>query len=58
MQLVELFVKDGLQNSRGVPRNIISTTRLYALALLDAEAADTIFVAKNKSPLLVGVGDV
>src|SRR5690606_2839979 len=29
----------------------------YAIALLDAEEEQTIFVAKNKSPLLVGLGD-
>ena len=29
----------------------------YALALLDHEDCETIFVAKNKSPLLVGVGE-
>ena len=29
----------------------------YALALLDNEDAETIYVAKNKSPLLVGVGE-
>ena len=29
----------------------------YALALLDNEDEDTIYVAKNKSPLLVGVGE-
>ncbi|UFT99552.1 glutamine--fructose-6-phosphate transaminase (isomerizing) [Radiobacillus kanasensis] len=29
----------------------------YAVALIDAENPDTIFVAKNKSPLLVGLGD-
>ncbi|SEO90097.1 glutamine--fructose-6-phosphate transaminase [Amphibacillus marinus] len=29
----------------------------YAIALLDAEDADVIYVAKSKSPLLVGLGD-
>ncbi|QTM97935.1 glutamine--fructose-6-phosphate transaminase (isomerizing) [Sediminibacillus dalangtanensis] len=29
----------------------------YAVALIDAEDQDTIYVAKNKSPLLVGLGD-
>ncbi|MGT2828842.1 glutamine--fructose-6-phosphate transaminase (isomerizing) [Streptococcus hillyeri] len=29
----------------------------YAFALMDAEDADTIYVAKNKSPLLIGLGD-
>ena len=29
----------------------------YAFALMDAKDADTVYVAKNKSPLLVGLGD-
>ena len=29
----------------------------YAFALVDAEDPDTIYVAKNKSPLLIGLGD-
>ncbi|WP_270206497.1 glutamine--fructose-6-phosphate transaminase (isomerizing) [Streptococcus anginosus] len=29
----------------------------YAFALMDAEDADTVYVAKNKSPLLVGLGE-
>ncbi|MFZ0475991.1 MAG: glutamine--fructose-6-phosphate transaminase (isomerizing), partial [Halobacillus sp.] len=29
----------------------------YAIALIDRENKDTIYVAKNKSPLLVGLGD-
>lgn len=29
----------------------------YAFALMDAEYADTVYVAKNKSPLLVGLGE-
>ncbi|ETJ24404.1 Glutamine-fructose-6-phosphate transaminase Isomerizing, partial [human gut metagenome] len=29
----------------------------YAFALMDAEDADVIYVAKNKSPLLIGLGE-
>ena len=29
----------------------------YAFALMDAEYADTVYVAKNKSPLLIGLGE-
>lgn len=29
----------------------------YAIAMIDSEDADTIYVGKNKSPLLVGLGD-
>ncbi|POZ54673.1 Glutamine--fructose-6-phosphate aminotransferase isomerizing [Lysinibacillus sphaericus] len=57
VQLVELFVKDGLQTAEAFRKTLSLLHGSYALALLDAEAADTIFVAKNKSPLLVGVGN-
>ncbi|QPQ37696.1 glutamine--fructose-6-phosphate transaminase (isomerizing) [Lysinibacillus sp. JNUCC-52] len=57
VQLVELFVKDGLQTAEAFRKTLSLLHGSYALALLDAEAADTIFVAKNKSPLLVGVGE-
>ncbi|RDY72580.1 glutamine--fructose-6-phosphate transaminase (isomerizing) [Halobacillus trueperi] len=32
-------------------------TGSYAIAMIDREDHDTIYVAKNKSPLLVGIGD-
>ncbi|UED82699.1 glutamine--fructose-6-phosphate transaminase (isomerizing) [Lysinibacillus sp. CD3-6] len=57
VQLVELFVKDGLQTADAFRKTLSLLHGSYALALLDAEVADTIFVAKNKSPLLVGVGE-
>ncbi|MGE7944834.1 MULTISPECIES: glutamine--fructose-6-phosphate transaminase (isomerizing) [Lysinibacillus] len=57
VQLVELFVKEGLSTTEAFRKTLSLLHGSYALALLDAESADTIFVAKNKSPLLVGVGD-
>ncbi|MDD1501489.1 glutamine--fructose-6-phosphate transaminase (isomerizing) [Lysinibacillus xylanilyticus] len=57
VQLVELFVKEGLSTAESFRKTLSLLHGSYALALLDAEAADTIFVAKNKSPLLVGVGE-
>lgn len=57
VQLVELFVKEGLSTTESFRKTLSLLHGSYALALLDAEAADTIFVAKNKSPLLVGVGE-
>ncbi len=57
VQLVELFVKDGLSTADAFRKTLSLLHGSYALALLDAEAADTIFVAKNKSPLLVGIGE-
>lgn len=57
VQLVELFVRDGLETADAFRKTLSLLHGSYALALLDAEVADTIFVAKNKSPLLVGVGE-
>ncbi|WP_286924432.1 MULTISPECIES: glutamine--fructose-6-phosphate transaminase (isomerizing) [Lysinibacillus] len=57
VQLVELFVKEGLSTADAFRKTLSLLHGSYALALLDGEAADTIFVAKNKSPLLVGVGE-
>lgn len=57
VQLVELFVKEGLSTADAFRKTLSLLHGSYALALLDAEAEDTIFVAKNKSPLLVGIGE-
>ncbi|MFA1739513.1 glutamine--fructose-6-phosphate transaminase (isomerizing) [Lysinibacillus fusiformis] len=57
VQLVELFVQEGLSTADAFRKTLSLLHGSYALALLDAEAADTIFVAKNKSPLLVGIGE-
>ncbi len=57
VQLVELLVKEGLSTADAFRKTLSLLHGSYALALLDAEAADTIFVAKNKSPLLVGIGE-
>ncbi len=57
VQLIELFVKEGFSTADAFRKTLSLLHGSYALALLDVEAADTIFVAKNKSPLLVGVGE-
>ncbi|HWL27144.1 MAG TPA: glutamine--fructose-6-phosphate transaminase (isomerizing) [Ureibacillus sp.] len=57
VQLVELFAKEGLSTIEAFRKTLSLLHGSYALALLDQEDADTIYVAKNKSPLLVGVGD-
>lgn len=57
VQLVELFAKEGLSTVEAFRKTLSLLHGSYALALLDQEDADTIYVAKNKSPLLVGVGD-
>jgi glutamine---fructose-6-phosphate transaminase (isomerizing) len=57
VQLIEKFVGEGLQTKEAFRQTLTLLKGSYALALLDAENNSTIFVAKNKSPLLVGVGD-
>lgn len=57
VQLVELFANEGLSTEEAFRKAVSLLHGSYALALLDKENNDTIFVAKNKSPLLVGVGE-
>ena len=57
VQLVDLFAREGLSTVEAFRKTLSLLHGSYALALLDQEDEDTIYVAKNKSPLLVGVGD-
>ncbi|MEK4403588.1 glutamine--fructose-6-phosphate transaminase (isomerizing) [Sporosarcina sp. FSL K6-6792] len=57
VQLVEKFVNDGMTTETAFRHTLSLLHGSYAIAMLDADEADTIFVAKNKSPLLIGVGD-
>ena len=56
VQLIEKFVNDGMEVEEAFRHTLTLLEGSYALALLDAENEETIFVAKNKSPLLIGVG--
>ncbi|WHY67293.1 glutamine--fructose-6-phosphate transaminase (isomerizing) [Neobacillus sp. SuZ13] len=57
VQMIELFVKEGLEVLEAFRKTLALLHGSYALALLDAQDNETIFVAKNKSPLLVGLGN-
>ncbi|MCG7339961.1 glutamine--fructose-6-phosphate transaminase (isomerizing) [Staphylococcus sp. ACRSN] len=57
VQLVEHFSNEGLTTEAAFSKVISLLEGSYALGLIDDEDKETIFVAKNKSPLLVGVGD-
>ena len=57
VQLVDLFSQEGLSTFEAFRKTLSLVHGSYALALLDNEDAETIYVAKNKSPLLVGVGE-
>ncbi|MFJ7755939.1 glutamine--fructose-6-phosphate transaminase (isomerizing) [Peribacillus muralis] len=56
VQLIEKFVNGGMEVEEAFRQTLTLLEGSYAIALLDAENDETIFVAKNKSPLLIGVG--
>ncbi|MET3576637.1 glutamine--fructose-6-phosphate transaminase (isomerizing) [Bhargavaea ullalensis] len=57
IQLVAKFAQGGLSTEEAFAETLGLLHGSYAIAMLDREDPDTIFVAKNKSPLLVGLGD-
>ncbi|WP_163102518.1 glutamine--fructose-6-phosphate transaminase (isomerizing) [Peribacillus alkalitolerans] len=58
VQMIEKFVENEDLSTEDAFRKTLKLLKgSYAIALLDSENDQTIFVAKNKSPLLVGVGE-
>ncbi|KIX89834.1 glucosamine--fructose-6-phosphate aminotransferase [Staphylococcus microti] len=57
VQLVEHFANEGMETEAAFTKVVSLLHGSYALGLLDREDSDTIYVAKNKSPLLVGIGE-
>ncbi|MBY5035118.1 glutamine--fructose-6-phosphate transaminase (isomerizing) [Streptococcus gallolyticus] len=57
VHLVGQFVEDGLSVLEAFKKALHIIQGSYAFALIDSEDAETIYVAKNKSPLLIGLGD-
>ncbi|MDU2624463.1 MAG: glutamine--fructose-6-phosphate transaminase (isomerizing) [Staphylococcus epidermidis] len=57
VQLVDYFSRQGLTTEDAFTKVVKLLHGSYALGLLDDNDKDTIYVAKNKSPLLVGVGE-
>ncbi|PDY44872.1 glutamine--fructose-6-phosphate transaminase (isomerizing) [Bacillus pseudomycoides] len=57
VQLMEQQVSTGLSVEDAFRQTLSILHGSYAIGLLDAENPNMIYVAKNKSPLLVGVGD-
>ena len=49
--------EDGLSTLEAFKKALHIIRGAYAFALMDAEDPNTIYVAKNKSPLLIGLGD-
>lgn len=57
VQLIEIFANSGLPIEEAFGKTLEHLEGSYAIALLDVDNKDTIYVAKNKSPLLVGLGE-
>jgi len=57
VHLVGEFVEQGLSVLEAFKKALNIIEGSYAFALIDAEDSDTIYVTKNKSPLLIGLGD-
>ncbi|WP_150888575.1 glutamine--fructose-6-phosphate transaminase (isomerizing) [Staphylococcus auricularis] len=57
VQLIEHFSNEGLSTEEAFTKVVSLLDGSYALGLLDSNDRDTLYVAKNKSPLLIGVGD-
>ena len=60
VQLVDKFVIENNMSTEGALLRVlrlISSDSSYAFMMIDREQPDTLYVAKNKSPLLVGLAD-
>lgn len=59
VQLVEHFSNAGLDTKSAFRKTIgvLDESSSYAFLLMDREDPETLYVAKSKSPLLIGVGD-
>lgn len=57
VQLVEHFSEEGMTTDEAFRKTLSLLHGSYAIAMLDEQEPDMIFVAKNRSPLLVGVGE-
>ncbi|MCQ8263758.1 glutamine--fructose-6-phosphate transaminase (isomerizing) [Streptococcus suis] len=57
VHLIGQFAEEGLSTLEAFKKALHIIQGSYAFALIDAENPDVIYVAKNKSPLLIGLGD-
>ncbi len=60
VQLIDRFVVEYHMETKAAflkVLHLISDDSSYAFVLMDRETPDTLYVAKNKSPLLVGIGE-
>jgi glucosamine--fructose-6-phosphate aminotransferase (isomerizing) len=57
VQLIERFVGEGLTPEEAFRKTLSLLAGSYAIALLDNDNSNVIYAAKNKSPLLIGLGE-
>lgn len=57
VHLVQHFSDEGLTTKAAFKKALTVIEGSYAFALIDKEDPEVIYVAKNKSPLLIGVGE-
>lgn len=57
VHLIGQFVTDGLSVLEAFKKALHIIEGSYAFALIDSQNPDTIYVSKNKSPLLIGLGE-
>ncbi|TVY05653.1 glutamine--fructose-6-phosphate transaminase (isomerizing) [Paenibacillus cremeus] len=56
VQLVEKFSDNGIPVEEAFRKSLTVLKGSYAITLMDVKDRETIYVGKNKSPLLIGVG--
>ena len=57
VQLIEMFVIEGESVELAIRHTMSELKGSYALAILDSEDMNTLYAAKNKTPLLAGQGE-
>ncbi|MGJ8730272.1 glutamine--fructose-6-phosphate transaminase (isomerizing) [Listeria aquatica] len=56
VQLIEKFAQEGLETKEAIRKTLRLLHGSYAICVIDKNQPDTLFAAKNKSPLLIGTG--
>ncbi|WP_462258410.1 glutamine--fructose-6-phosphate transaminase (isomerizing) [Vagococcus teuberi] len=57
VELVDYFYRQGKTPFEAFKAALDKVEGSYAIALMDVEDSNTLYLAKNKSPLLIGLGD-
>ena len=57
VQLIQVYSDRGMSTKDAFKKAVSKLQGSYALCLIDTKEANTLYVAKNKSPLLIGLGD-